>query len=92
MFLIFSAVVIVTDEDQPNRKMLGKQAPLQQVPSAFPDEQQLPVGPGMPPPSEPALPGLEVPLPAVPLEERRGEAKSLGDLLNRFVAPSSDEE
>lgn len=88
----FTAMVIVSDEDQPNREELGKEPPLRKVPSAFANEQQLPTGPGMPPPSEPALPGFEVELPAVPLEERGGEARPIGDLLNRFVPPSSNEE
>jgi DNA-binding transcriptional MocR family regulator len=86
----FSAMVIVTDEDQPNRKVLGRQGPLQQVPRVFPEEQQLPTGPGLPPPSEPALPGLEPEMPAI--EERRGEPTSFGSLLEGLMPSTPPEE
>ena len=91
-YSLFTANVILTDEEQPDRDSLGRQDPLVKLPRMFPGEQQLPAGPGMAPPSEPALPGFEAPLPTVPLEERGGEAKPIGDLLSRFVPPSSDDE
>ena len=61
---LFSATVIVSDAEQPDRESLGNQAALRRLPSLFPGEQQLPSGDGLPPPSEPALPGYEPDLPA----------------------------
>ena len=66
-YSLFSASVIVSDEEQPDRHEIGRQLPLRQVPSIGRGEQQLPVGPGMPPPSEPSLPGMEQDLPATDL-------------------------
>lgn len=90
-YSLFTANVILTDEEQPDRESLGRQDPLTKLPRMFPGEQQLPSGPGIAPPSEPALPGLEPPLPSVPAEERRGEATPLGDLLSRYTTPPSEE-
>lgn len=61
---LFSATVIVSDEEQSDRDSLGNQASLRRLPSLFPGERQLPSGDGLPPPSEPALPGYEHDLPA----------------------------
>ena len=83
-FSLFGANVILTDEEQPDRASLGNQDPLMKLPRMFPGEQQLPAGPGLPPPSEPALPGLETDLPAI--TERRGEPTSLGSLIEGLGA------
>lgn len=61
---LFSATVVVSDEEQPDKNSLGRQAALRRVPSIFPGERQLPSGEGLPPPSEPTLPGYEPDLPA----------------------------
>jgi DNA-binding transcriptional MocR family regulator len=81
----FSAIVIVSDEEQPDREDLGLQEPLQKLPRLYPDERQLPTGPGLPPPSEQALPGLEPDLPATVEPERRGETVAIGELVGRVV-------
>jgi DNA-binding transcriptional MocR family regulator len=63
-YSLFSATVIVSDEEQPDREELGQQPALRSLPNLYPNERQLPSGPGLGPPSEPALPGLEPDLPA----------------------------
>lgn len=63
-YSLFSARVIISEEEQPDRDQIGQQPPLRQIPSLYPGERQLPSGPGMPPPSEPVLPGMETDLPA----------------------------
>lgn len=65
-YSMFSAAIIVTDDEQPDRDELGAQPPLQHIPSLIGDERQLPTGPGLPPPSSPSLPGLEPDLPTRP--------------------------
>jgi DNA-binding transcriptional MocR family regulator len=85
-YSLFTANVILTDEEQPDRASLGNQDPLMKLPRMFPGEQQLPAGPGLPPPSEPALPGLEVDLPAISEPQRRGEPTSIGSLLEGLGA------
>lgn len=67
-YSLFSAAVLLSDAEQPDRDQLGAQPPLETIPALYPGEQQLPAGPGLPPPSEPALPGLEPDLPARQLE------------------------
>ncbi len=63
-YSLFSATVVLSDDEQPDRDMLGNQEPLRKVPSLYRGEHQLPAGDGLPPPSEPSLPGLELDLPA----------------------------
>ena len=67
---LFSATVIVSDAEQPDRDSLGNQARLRRLPSMYPGEHQLPSGNGLPPPSSPALPGFEADLPAESIEPR----------------------
>jgi DNA-binding transcriptional MocR family regulator len=62
-YSLFSAAVVVSDEEQPDRNELGSQPPLRALPTLFPGERQLPTGPGLDPPSEPPLPGMEPDLP-----------------------------
>lgn len=64
-YSLFSASVVLSDEEQPDRASIGQQAALRSVPSLFRGERQLPSGPGLPPPSAPSLPGLEADLPAI---------------------------
>lgn len=61
---LFSATVIASDDEQPDRNSLGNQAALRRLPSMYPGEKQLPSGDGLSPPSSPALPGMEPDLPA----------------------------
>lgn len=63
-YSLFSAAVVVSDDEQPDAERLDHQQPLRRIPSIGRGEQQLPVGPGLPPPSEPSLPGMEPDLPA----------------------------
>jgi len=59
----FSAVVIAEEADQDQTTM--DQAPLNRIPFLYADEGQLPAGDGEPPPSQPALPGMDPDLPAL---------------------------
>ncbi|MGF7156646.1 helix-turn-helix domain-containing protein [Novosphingobium gossypii] len=61
---LFSAAVLVSDDEQPDRDELGSQPPLQRLPAMYPGEHQLPAGSGLPPPSQPFLGGMEPDLPA----------------------------
>lgn len=63
-YSLFSATVVLSDAEQPDRDSLGHQAALRSIPGLLPGERQLPSGDGLPPPSEPALPGMETDLPA----------------------------
>lgn len=64
-YSLFSAAVVVSDVEQPDREEIGHQEPLRQLPRVYPGERQLPTGPGEPPPSQPSFPGLEPDLPAI---------------------------
>ena len=68
-YSLFSAAVVVSDDEQPDASELDHQEPLRQIPSIGRGEQQLPTGPGLPPPSEPVFPGMEVDLPAKALPD-----------------------
>lgn len=61
-YSLFSASVIVSDDEQPDGDEIGKQSPLRRLPMI--GENQLPAGPGLPPPSQPFLDNLEPELPA----------------------------
>lgn len=61
-YSLFSANVVVSDDEQPDAKDLGNQEPLRRLPMA--GENQLPAGPGLPPPSQPFLNQMEPHLPA----------------------------
>jgi hypothetical protein len=60
---LFSASVVVSSAEQPDKDTLDGQPPLRRLPTLYPGERQLPTGPGMPPPSQPSLEGLEPDLP-----------------------------
>lgn len=90
---LFSAVVVVSDTEQPDREDLGAQQPLRQVPRLFPGERQLPAGGGEPPPSEPSLPGMEPDLPALHESADRqpmDEAVSLSTLVSGLTSKLTD--
>jgi hypothetical protein len=63
-YSLFSATVIVSDQEQPDRDELGHQGALRTLPTMYPGDRQLPTGPGLDPPSEPPLPSMEPDLPA----------------------------
>lgn len=64
-YSLFSAAVLLSDDEQPDFEQLGDLPPLQRLPEVLSGEIQLPSGPGLPPVSEPALPGFEIDLPAL---------------------------
>ena len=69
-YSLFTASVIASDDEQPDRDELGRQEPLRRLPTLYRDEQQLPSGDGLPPPSEPPFPGMEPDLPSKSAEEQ----------------------
>ena len=64
-YSLFSAAVVVSDKEQPERYLDGDETTLQRLPSLLVGEQQLPSGDGLPPPSQPELKGMEPDLPAI---------------------------
>ena len=69
-YSLFTAAVIASDDEQPDRDDLGHQEPLRRLPSLYRDERQLPSGDGLPPPSEPPFPGMEPDLPSKNVERQ----------------------
>lgn len=61
---LFTATVAVTEAEQKSAHLIGQKTPLHRVPSVIPGEAQLPSGDGLPPVSQPSLPGMEPDLPA----------------------------
>lgn len=70
-YSLFSAAVVLSDEEQPDRDFLGQKPALRRLPSLFRGEQQLPSGEGLPPTSQPSFPGMEPDLPATDRDETR---------------------
>jgi len=68
-YSLFSAMVVVSDDEQPDSNTLDQLDPLRRLPSLYPGEMQLPSGDGLPPPSEPSLPGMEPDLPSRQLDD-----------------------
>ena len=64
-YALFSAAVLLSEAEQPDKESLDDQLGLFQFPTQLPGEQQLPTGPGLEPPSEPMMPGLEPDIPAL---------------------------
>jgi DNA-binding transcriptional MocR family regulator len=62
-YSLFSAAVLLSDDEQPDKETIGSLPPLERVPAMSPSERQLPIGPGEPPPSQPMLDGMEPDLP-----------------------------
>ncbi len=58
---LFTATIVAVEDEQPDQDQLENQPPLRKLPKI--GERQLPTGPGLDPPSEPALPGMEPSLP-----------------------------
>ena len=68
-YSLFSAAVVLSDDEQPDQRQIDQLEPLRRVPSVYQGERQLPSGDGLPPPSEPTLPGMEADLPATSMPE-----------------------
>ena len=68
-YSLFTAAVITSSDEQPDQEHLDNLPPLRQIPSMLRNERQLPAGDGLPPPSEPALPGMEPDLPATSISD-----------------------
>lgn len=81
-YSLFSAVVVVSEDEQPDRDDLGRQEQLRKLPRV--GEQQIPAGEGLPPPSEPALPGLETVLPSIDNRQTGEDARTIGNIMQRF--------
>lgn len=63
-YSLFSATVLVSADEQPDKDQLGSQPALKRIPELYPGERQLPAGEGLPPPSQPFLPEMVPDLPA----------------------------
>jgi hypothetical protein len=63
-YSLFSAAIVLSDDEQPDIDQLENQEPLRRVPSIFGGERQLPSGEGLPPQSQPFFDGLEPDMPA----------------------------
>lgn len=64
---LFTARVIADIDDQSEHTLSRSQ--LRKIPVIYPNEKQLPSGPGEPPPSQPSIPGMEPDLPALSVHE-----------------------
>lgn len=62
-YALFDAAVVVSATEQPDTETLDNLPILESIPAMFKDERQLPTGPGLPPPSQPSLDGLETDFP-----------------------------
>ncbi len=78
----YTTVIADRDDQKDEDSVPGELRPL---PRLLRGERQLPAGAGLPPPSEPGLPGLEPDLPALVEEERYGEPVPIGALVGRLV-------
>lgn len=63
-YSLFTATVLISDDEQQDKDALGDLPPIERIPFLYSDEQQLPTGPGLPPPAAPQMPGLETDLPS----------------------------
>lgn len=87
-YSLFSAAVVMSADEQPDQDQLGHQEPLRRLPRT--GEQQLPTGPGLPPPTQPFLDGFEPGLPAtgeISAEERAARGQELAGLAAALKKP-----
>lgn len=79
---LFTATVVAASDEQDNEKELGSQEPLRRLPRLYSGERQNPTGQGLPPPSEPPLPGMEPDLPSIPEGDdvRHARARTVRDV------------
>ena len=87
---VFSATLVADAADQPE-SVINDTRPLKKLPRMLPGERQLPSGDGLPPPSEPTLPGMEPNIPALqetvdrqPNEDARSIGSLTGNLLGQL--------
>lgn len=87
----FSAVVIVSEKEQPNPDALGRHDALRTLPGD--GERQIATGPGLEPPSEPNLPGMEPDLPGLP-DRRSGaeDARPIGQIVKGITATTGEQD
>jgi hypothetical protein len=87
-FFKFNAVVIASANEQPDPEDLddGRDG-LRTLPRE--GEGQIPSGPGLPPPVEQSLPGMEIDLPASPERSGFGEPRSIAQIVKGIV-PAAD--
>lgn len=71
----FSATVVADADDQD--MMALEHGDLRRIPTLYPGERQLPSGPGVEPPSQPSIPGMEPDLPALNINHETGEIAAL---------------
>jgi len=89
---VFSATLVADAADQPE-SVINDTRPLKKLPRMLPGERQLPAGDGLPPPSEPTLPGMEPELPALNEPVGRSavdEAQSVGTLTGGLLGRIRD--
>jgi len=89
---VFSATLVADAADQPE-SVINDTRPLKKLPRMLPGERQLPAGDGLPPPSEPTLPGMEPELPALSEPAGRSavdEAQSIGTLAGGLLGRIRD--
>ncbi|RYE92869.1 MAG: helix-turn-helix domain-containing protein [Oxalobacteraceae bacterium] len=89
---VFSATLVADAADQPE-SVINDTRPLKKLPRMLPGERQLPAGDGLPPPSEPTLPGMEPELPALSEPTGRSavdEAQSIGTLAGGLLGRIRD--
>jgi len=79
---IFSARVIADIDDQSEHTLT--RANLRRIPVLYPNEMQLPSGAGEPPPSQPAIDGMDLDLPAIKAapddQQQREQLEAIGQL------------
>jgi DNA-binding transcriptional MocR family regulator len=63
-YSLFSANILISEQEQPDRVELESQTPLHKIPRVYDGEKQLPTGEGLPPPSQPFFAGMELDMPA----------------------------
>lgn len=80
---VFSATVIADKDDQDPATMGSTD--LRRIPTLYPGEQQLPTGPGEPPPSQTILDGLEPDLPFLEAKEADSQGKLEKDGQGRLI-------
>jgi len=80
----FSATVIADADDQGPIALAAE--PLQRIPALFAGEQQLPHGDGLPPPSQPSMPGMEPDLPTMHTESPDPWADERAEFARRDAA------
>ena len=79
----FSATVVADHDDQDPTTL--DHADLRRIPTLYPGEQQLPAGPGEPPPSQTILDGLEPDLPFLEAQETDSQGKLEADGQGRLI-------